>query len=250
MKLNQLNGFVFDSESGVIGEVAGVDFIKQTISIIEDGEDEKVILAKLANAIFLEEVGAIGGTIVINHDVVETPDGKMYEIVLVDSDKVQLHLLDKKLNRIEAGDIIAKTDLHVLEPYVELVDNIYLLKLEDKVDFNIKVVRTQLFHENEIAFFYACNNVEKEEIDLIKVVFVGHHLIKEELYERFTLTHEEYLNHIENKSIIETDPSALITLMNGKKSPIEKAVKDTDTDIDTDCCEDCGGEFDCDCREW
>jgi hypothetical protein len=246
MKFNQLNGFVFDSESGVLGAVAGVDFIKQTITILTD-EDTQIV-AQLANVEFLEELGAIGGVGIINRDVVETADGKLYEIVKVSEKTVQLYLLNNKLERVEAGDEIEKVDLHVLAPYVTVLGNIHELEPQEVVDFNIKVVRKQF--EDEIVFFYACNNVDAEEVDLIKVVFVGHHLLKEENYMRITLSHDEYLEQIENGSLKETDPSALITYMNGLMSFNQPEPVQDDEDFEEDfeeeenfeeeICEECG----------
>lgn len=258
MKFNQLNGFVVDKASGVIGAVASVDFIKQTISIMTD-EDE-VITTGLADAEFLEQIGAIGEVGVINHDVVATTDGKLYEIVLVDANSVQLHLLNAKLERVEAGDVIAKTDLHALAPYVEVIGNIYELEPEETVDFNIKVVRTT--SENVLKFFYACNNADVNQVDLIKVVFVGHHLLEEENYERITLSHEEYLEAVAKGVIVETDPQALLNYVTGmaygKKEEPQVAVakeqveEDDDfEDLELEICDECGCELDeCECEEW
>lgn len=259
MEFHQLNGFVADKENGIIGAVAGVDFIKQTISILTD--DEEIFVVSLGNVEFLEEIGAIGQVGVINHDVVGTADGKLYEIVLVDKNSVQLHLLNKKLERVEAGDVIAKTDLHVLAPYVEVLGNLYELEPENVVDFNIKVVRKNT--EDGVVFFYACNNVEREEVDLIKVVFVGHQILKEETYQRITVSHDEYLELVENGVVIETDPSALLNyvtgLMYGKSEvavdvedeDFEDDFEDEDEDLEEEYCEECGETVDnCDCSEW
>ena len=271
MKFNQLNGFVFDSESGVIGAVAGVDFIKQTITILTD--DDTTVVAKLANAEFLETLGAIGGVGVINHDVVETTSGQLYELEAVGTDEVQLHLLGKKLERVETGDVIKRTDLHVLAPYVTVLGSIFQLEPAPAVEFNVIVVRKQT--DDGIVFFYACNNVEREEVDLIKVVFVGHHLLKEETYQRITVSHEEYLELIESGKVVETSPQALqnyVTgLMYGQKEEAvakccdiedigdfededcecyEADVEEEDFDEENETCEECGEDLeDCDC-EW
>jgi hypothetical protein len=260
MKINQLNGFVFDSESGVLGAVAGVDFIKQTVTILVD-EDETVV-AKLDNVSFLEMIGTIGSVGVIDGDVIVTKENEFYELVAVGVDEVQLFLLDKKFQRIETGDIIKRTDLNILAPHVKLVGNIHQLESIPAVEFNVIVVRKQ--DKDGIKFFYACNNAEKEEVDLIKVVFVGHHLLKEETYERTTVSHDEYLELIENGSFVETSPQALqnyVTgLMYGHNNQHLDTIEDEEEDFlgdsedyeveDEDRCEDCGECVeDCDC-DW
>lgn len=278
MKLQQLNGFAFDTETNVLGAIASVDFLKQTVTILTD-EDEQVV-AKLDNVKFLEQIGYIGNNGIINHDVVTTADGTLYEIVLQeDGQNVQLHVLGNKLERIEAGDVIAKTDLTVLEPYVTFVGNINELEPVALVDFNIKVVRSQLFHE-DITYFYACNNAELEEVDLIKVVFVGHQLLEETAYERFTLTHEQYVEAVEGGTITETTPQNLMNYITGLTYGVssrfeteefeeeyyedEDEVEDEEVSEDCDCidcrlaredevdsCEDCGeDEEDCECNDW
>lgn len=240
MKLQQLNGFAFDTESNALGAIASVDFENQTIVILTDEEDR--VKAKLENVRFLEQIGFIGENGIINHDVLATADGTLYEIVLQEDGKsVQLHTLDNKLNRVEAGDVFGKEDLSALEPYVVLVGNINELEPAPLVDFNIKVVRSQLFHE-DVTYFYACNNAENEEVDLIKVVFIGHHLLEETTYERFTLTHEQYVEAVEGGTITETTPQNLMNYVTGmaygKSQPMVARELDEEEDLEDEDFED------------
>jgi len=270
MKFNQLNGFAFDKESDAIGAIAGVDFINQTMTILAD--DDEMIVASMKNVVFLENIGYIGKQGVVNHDVLQTTDEKLYEIILLADGNVQLHLLNRKLERVEAGDIITKEDLHTLEHYVTLVGNKYELEPEQSVDFNIVVVRENT-PENGITYYYACNNAEVEEVDLIKVVFVGHQLLEEEKYERITMSHEEYLDAVDAEMLKEVGQNELLNyvtgLAYGKKSSVAKTNVEVD-DLDEcedfcddedsdncdgdsldDFCDECGNhEYDCECNDW
>ncbi len=182
MKINQLNEFAYDKESKVIGGVAGIDFIKQTLTILTDDDD--LVVAKLSDVEILAKIGYIGEIGIINHDVLQTLDGKQYEIELQeDGVTLQMHLLNNKLERIEAGAFLKVSELNELKPYVELVGNIYELQFNVKtVDFNITIVRS--FLGGEYRYHYACNNKDNEEVDLIKVVFIGSQLLEEEEYKR------------------------------------------------------------------
>jgi hypothetical protein len=273
MKFNQLEGFAFDNESKSLGAIAGVNFVKQTMEILTD--EEEVVVAKLENVVFLEEIGYIGNEGIINHDVVMSADGKLFEIELQEDGKhVQLHLLDKGLNRTELGDSILKEDLSVLAPYVELVGNKFELEPEEDetLDFNIRIVRT---HENgEFGYSYACNNIAKEEIDLIKVLFIGHKLLEEKAYERVTVSHEEYIALVESGKLKEVSPNELMNYVTGMtynpSSEVEAEYNDNDEedenldncdcyecrmargeDVDEDYCDECGEQDeDCDCKGW
>lgn len=228
MKIEQLNGFVYDAESGVIGAVAGVDFIKQTITILAD--DDSLITSKLADVEFLAQLGEIGGVGIIDGDVVITADDKMYEIVAVNENDVQMHLLNKKLERVEAGELFEKSGLGQLAPYVTLVGNIRELEPIPAVDFNIVVVR-QMDNGEFKGYYYACNNADKEEVDLIKVVFIGHNLLEEEKYERITVTHDEYLELVEDGTLKVVNPQELMNYVTGMMyGKNEVAVADPDDD--------------------
>jgi hypothetical protein len=230
MKMEQLNGFVYDIESGVIGAVAGVDFIKQTITILAD--DDTLITSKLTDVEFLVQLGEIGGVGIIDGDVVITADDKMYEIVAIGESDVQLHLLDRKLKRVEAGSVIERTGLSELAPYVTLVGNIRELEPIPAVEFNVTIVR-QMDNGEFKGYYYACNNADKEEVDLIKVVFIGHNLLKEEKYERITVTHDEYLELVEDGTLKEVNPQELMNYVTGLTyGKNEVAVADPDEDDD------------------
>jgi hypothetical protein len=213
MKFRQLNGFAFDRKTKAIGAIAGIDFIKQKVSILTDSDE--TVIVDLGTTAFLEQIGTINGVGVINGDVIETKDGKQYEIELQADGTLKTHLINERLERVESGESFPKEQLKVLAPYVsKVVGNINVLEpVLPTVDFNIKVVRANFF--GEIGFFYACNNAQFDEVDLIKVVFVGHHLLEEEAYERLTLTHEEYLAEVEAGIVVETTPQALMNYVTG-----------------------------------
>src|SRR5690606_6499815 len=58
------------------------------------------------------------------------------------------------------------------------------------------------------TYYYACNNKEEKEIDLIKVIFIGTQLI-EEKYERLTVPYEEFEDMVNDNVITEVSPHQL-----------------------------------------
>lgn len=271
MNFKQLEGFAFDKESKELGAIASVDFLEQTITIMMD--EENIVVAKLANVEFLEQIGTIGEVAIVNHDVVTTTDGKLFELELQkDGKNVQMHLLNGKLERTEKGDLIPREKLESLNSYVELVDSIYLLEPEEEeaIDFNIRIVRKQT--NGDFSYSYACNNIEEEQIDLIKVIFLGNHLLEEENYERETVSHEDYLELIEDGTLKEVSPNELMNYVTGMmykpKSNGFEVSEDEDCETcnctircededenecedNTNYCAECGEDEDnCECKGW
>jgi hypothetical protein len=279
MNLDKLgNGLAFDKESGAIGIIASVNLLDKTIVISDLLEGE--VTAKLEDAIFLERVGAIGEEVIYNRDIVTTADGKTYEIVAVGESDAQLHLINDKLERVEAGDVIKRTDLHVLAPYVEVIGNFYELEPISLVDFNIQIVRDMAGKEFQ-GYKYACNRPEVEEVDLVNLLFAGHPQLEEQ-YARTTITHEQYAELVDNGSLKEVTLDEVLNYLTGmdgltpteepvvepEPEPEENAYTAVDEEAPEDCdyidcrlarvekgevelCEDCGELVeDCDCDEW
>lgn len=268
---NQKNVIGFSKETGVLGAIGEISYLNGTVTLVDDNEELHVV--SLDSVVFLEEVGTIGEVVVFNRDVLGTIDGKRYEVELQSNGKdVILFLLDDKLNRLEEGEIIEKSNLSVLEPYVTLLGSIFELELElPVVDFNIKIVKD--FNGQHFTYFYACNNKETGEIDLIKVVFIGATLLEED-YARTTLTHEEFLDAVANGTLKEVSPQELMNYATGmRKAPAVGGDRITtgtltaskgkvtisanevccdedeeDEEVDSSYCEECGEhETDCDC---
>lgn len=252
MEINRLNGYAFDMESGVLGVVVSVNFFDETTTITADGEN--MIETSLDNVIFLQHIGKINGQEIINHDVLESFQGKLYEVELVDNGNVVFHLLDESLNRVSYGTELEIENLNVMDDIVELVGNIHTILAEQEVydfDFNFKMV-TELDSEGEIeGFYFACNNKIAEEIDLIKF-FEG------EDYERMTVSYEEYLEMLEVGDLVEVHEEVVDELIGYMKEeeeeevqPIEKVEKVEEVEEVEDICFLCEKDiFQCTCTDW
>jgi hypothetical protein len=182
----------------------------------------------LADATFLQRVGVLGGVNIFDRDVVGSVDGKKWEVVLQENkETVQLHLLDEKLNRKEAGDVFDKADLKELEPYVELVDSIFVLKDELEAfsleDFKIMVVREVV--DGETTYFYAMNKKDTEEVDLIKATIFED---TDEDYSRITLSYNVFLDSLEAKTLVEVEHQEFLNYLIGLKSFEEDETVETD----------------------
>lgn len=241
----ECSGFVVDKKSKQFGILAGIDFMENTVSILtEDGS----VTAKYENVLFLETIGKVGDKILIDHDVVESFDGRYFELELVNGGKeVQLYLLNKQLKRVKLSDLIEKERIHIIETIAKYIGNVYTLEPLKGVDFNIKIVRTK----DDLVYYYACNNKVNEEIDLIKVVFVGNDLLPEEDYKRLTASYKEYLDMLKKNIITEVTPRELqkyvTDIMYGRKTVEPKAPEKAPEKCCGEC-EDCNGKCDCNCE--
>ena len=243
MKFQKFEGLVYDEATEVLGLLVSINHLtgKATIAV-EDGE----MITDLENLVMLEKIAEIEGEDIVNRDVLyatittTTNEDKLWEIELLDNGNVVLHLLDEKLNRVETGVPFEASRLELLVPEILMLKgNIYELEIKEEktVDFNIKIVK-QVTNEG-IEYMYACNNKEEEEVDLIKVVFVGSNLLEEEEYKRFTVTHEEYLEYIELEILMEVTPQELQNYVTGLMYGY-KAEKDVNTEE-----KNCGVNCDC-----
>lgn len=217
MKFQKFEGLVYDEVTEVLGLLVSINHLtgKATIAV-EDGE----MITDLENLVMLEKIVDINGEDIVNRDVFSGAttlnEDKLWEIELLGNGNVVLHLLDEKLNRVETGEQFEPSKLELLVPeMLTLEGNIYEFNVveEKTVDFNIKIVK-QVTNEG-IDYMYACNNKETEEVDLIKVVFVGSTLLEEENYQRVTVTHEEYLEYIEAELLTEVTPQELQNYVTG-----------------------------------
>lgn len=235
----QYIGYV--KELNFLGAVTSVNFLEDTVTLTGD-EDTHVVDRE--DVEFLPEVGVFKGVTIFHKDVLslQEVEDKFVEVELHSDGLTQLHALDKDFNRDGGEDGSGEKfdfneSVEILELVLgELQGNIYeLQKKEEKVDFNIKIVKD--FDGKSYTYFYACNNIAKEEVDLIKVVFVGHQLLEEENYERRTLSHKVYLDSIVSGTLKEVSQSELVNfvtgIMYGKKEVALPSVEEKD------CCEEC-----------
>lgn len=258
---------VYFEDVNIIGEVIFENHLTEMITI-RDGDGE-VFSTYRGRVVELEEVGMLRDAVLLNHDVIKNVDsGDMFEIEKnKETGKLDVYRLDSKYERVytvASGFISNTEDLSIR---ISLVDNVFKLRKDCKdFDFNVKVVKNG---NHESIYYYACNNKEKEEIDLIKVVFVGHNLLEEE-YKRSTMSYEAYKSMIENGKLIESSPMELLELLQPKpnknlfdeyeeyEEEEEEYEEEEEEEDYIDYCPDCDEEYcvcgeeacvDCDCCE-
>lgn len=217
----------YDKVKKVFGAIAEVSFIKGTITL-SDGEDE-LHECQIDNVIELKKVGVLNGQdVVYNHDVLGghgNNEGKLWEVELKEDNKMVLHLLDRKLNRVETGEEFEVALFSDLSDTLTLIGSKYEIEVKALVDFNIRIVRQNV--DGEITYFYACNNKDNEEIDLIKVIYMGSKLLEEESYQRVTISHEDYLARVEKGHLKEVGANELQNYVMGMTyQPTKQDVKD------------------------
>ncbi len=217
----------YDKVENFLGVVSAIDFVKDTVelSVIEDNGEVTSISSDMNNVEFLYEAFVLRESAIFDKDVLDI-GGSLYMIELHKDGDITLHTLGEDLDILASGEKTTLNEevLDLMEHVAELVGNYYEMKdqleaeteaknNEDR-DFNIKVVKE--FDGQDLTYFYACNNKEKNEVDLIKVIFIGHHLIEEDAYERRTLSMDVFLDSINSGTVIEVSQQELMNYAIGK----------------------------------
>lgn len=249
--------------TGLFGAIVGLDFRSKTY-VIED-DNGKEFTAKFEDVEVLEKVVDLHDNEIFNKDILGDINGQLYLIELHNDGKIQLHKLNDKLEIVVSGrtlDVTADV-INRLEETMVLQGNYYeLLESTPKApEFNIKIVKN--FNGNHYTYFYACNNKAEEEIDLIKVVFVGHRTLEED-YERTAFSYEEYQEAIEDGTLKEVSQQELMNFATGatynsnnttdeeyEEDIEDEDIEDEDFEGEDDICEECNQDIaDCDCDLW
>lgn len=255
----------YSKEKNVLGAIVAVNLILSTVTLM-DGEGV-THTTSINDVIELEELGSIDGRFIYESDVVKlNTTGKVYEFVTIENGEIAMWLLDDKLNRRPNGRGVGfeRKQLKAFEGGIlELLGNIHELRAnKPTVDFNIAIYRN--IEDGEVTYWYAGNNKEEEAVDLIKVIFLGHKLIEEDEYERLTYSYEDFLDLVEDKTLVEASPSQLANyvtgLTYGNKNVVAKAEFKPNEKLDVkrealieedDKCEECGNnENNCNCELW
>lgn len=255
----------YSEEVKVLGSIVAVNLLDETVTLMD--ENEELHTVAMSGVIELQEVGSLDEIYIYEGDVLKvTETGKLYEVVVLEDDKIAMALLNNKLERVEGaqGSAQDRSVLTSLQGVVELQGSIHELRNEVKtVDFNLAVFRK--FVGGEVTYFYAGNDKVKGEVDLIKVLFLGHHIIEEEAYERTTFSHEQFLEMVESGLLKEVNPMEVANyvagLTHGKPSApmVTDDVSSLDYDDsenedkedDTEYCEECDyPEDECECELW
>ena len=280
-KLVGFNGMIYDKENELFGSLAGVNFLNGTIIIaVETGEEDgEVVLVedlKMEDVEFLPLI-SFDGTAIISRDVLAI-DGKLYEIELLEDNKITLHLLNEELERVLTGWSIpmelAEKELNRIKENkeVELVANFYEIGgvfeeeevEEEEYDFNFDVKVAKRNKDGYIEYLYACNDKKNEQIDLITVVFVGAEIL-DNAYERQTISYDEFEALLESGAIQEVGQGELrnyaLGMLHGNTAPTDVVEEDYEeeeeeedcdceycTSVEDDICQDCKSYVeDCDC---
>jgi hypothetical protein len=260
-------GFV--QESGFIGGITNFNFMTNEVTLVDDEAVETV--HNVADVEVLFEAFELHGITVFNKDVLGAINGKRYLVELHEDGKIQLHQLDDNLETVASGEKFDAngTVVSQLESVMDLQGNLYelLAELPQTPDFNVKIVKH--YDGQHFTYYYACNNKEVEQIDLIKVLYLGHQLLEEEDYERNTISHEDYVSRIEDGNLVEVTPQELHNFVLGASYGRTQEVQvccdiedEEDVELLEDVCEDtceeedgtcddCGRQTeDCDCDLW
>ncbi|PGO60690.1 hypothetical protein [Priestia megaterium] len=202
--------------NGTLGEVGLIDFLEGEVHIVPDEDEGTFFIEPLEDATFFTFVGTLGGERIYNGDVVGSVDGQRWEVELQkDGEKVILHFLDKKLERKSEGKVFHKSELEELSHFVDRIGHSFELREElPKVEFRVTTVRE--VENGEVTYFYAMNNVEKEEVDLIKASIFEQG--SEEPYNRITLSHAVFLDSIQAGTITEVKIEEYLNYLVGMQS--------------------------------
>lgn len=217
----------YSEDEKILGTVVEYSRIKETATL-KRGEDTYEVSAN--GLVVMEKIGKIQGVDIFEYDVFQGVGSEVRYMLNLNEGKIVLSTIN---NRLEVTQKVAQFGLSEFKNYahsLDLIGHYFELKEELKtVDFNIQIVKM------DEDYYYAGNNKDAEEIDMIKVIYIGAVLFEEEDYSRFTITHEEYLDHVENKRYIEVEPSALaMHVANKIYSPITS---------EDNCGEDCACSF-------
>jgi len=207
-----LNSVGYAESIDVLGSIVEVSLIKGTYTLMDaSGETHTLDIDLVEELKYLGDLGDFGGSAVYERDIFgDKNTGDLYELFFNEDGLIKmqsLEVVDGALERVGASSLNIK--LSDLSSDLMLLGSIYELEVdEDKSpQFNIQIVRH--FLDGETTYFYACNDKENEKIDMIKVIFVGSHLLEEENYARVTMDYDEYANFVEKGIYKEVSPQEL-----------------------------------------
>lgn len=226
--------YAYYNKTGQIHEVAGIDFQSKSYVLHQDPEK---LVAKHGDVKVLEVIYDFeNGGVVLEGDVFVNGAGDLFKVEKVGNKEFRFVSMGENLDEVHAG-ASAVIDDNFIDYFsgLEIVNNYYVLKNDLKnakpkePDFNVKILRLE--GKEKTYYFYACNNKERKEIDLIKVIFIGHQLL-EEKYARYTFPYNEYM---ELKELQEISPTELgHVFMNKAIDAMSDNDNDNNNDIDSD----------------
>lgn len=231
----------------VVGKVVGLNKHTNKVSILVE---EEVFEFDMTDAVIMEEIGKINGDSVYEKDIFGVQGSDVqYIIQKHGNERVSLSIIDNETLAVtKFVEAMFPVELAKYNNVLGLVENKYFLLAEQeaerlvkaeeakKKDFNIKIVKTNI-KLGHFEYFYVGNNKEENTVDLIKVIYMGHLLLKEESYERTEIPMDEFLHVLEKGYYVEVSPQELANYVTGMLSFVQQEVED-----DNDC-------HNCDCGE-
>lgn len=208
MMFDDVMGYAKDKK--VLGKIVEYSAIKKETTILDANGN----LHKSKDVVVLRKIGVFDGVGIFDRDVIKI-HGDNYEIQLCEDGRIEAFFLDDYFNRTHSHPFLEMSKEKLLGNNITtLVGNIYELRDKlPKLDFNVKIVKE--YDGTKYTYFYACNNKSAKEVDLIKVLFLGAKVLKDEYYERRTLSHKEYLNSIVSGVLEEVSEQELFNYILG-----------------------------------
>jgi len=209
------DSIAYSEDAKVLGGIGIVNYLDNTVTLIDD--EKRLHVFNIEDVKELEKIGQLGEFTVFQGDVLQmtTGNNQKFEIDVLESGLVRFYKLNPKLERLD--DELKSFNREAISTYdgtLELLGSVYELRDElPTVSFNLRIVRMN--RDGNFLYFYAGNDKTKETVDLIKVIFQGHHIIEEEEYERQTLTYDEYLKLIADGKIKEVNANELANYVTG-----------------------------------
>ena len=187
------NAIGYVAEENLLGEIALVDIRNGVYVIAENEDSEEGYGFPFDKVEVLEQAFTIHGMAVYNKDVLGHINGKQYQVEVVDEDMIRFHELNAKLEIVRSGHVIKVTErvIDEIEQTFDIQGNYYELvaQLPKNPEFTMEVVKD--FKNGHYTYYYALNNKQKEEIDLVTAVFVmGGSTFGE--YTRTTMSYQDY----------------------------------------------------------
>lgn len=217
-------------KTGLLGEIVGADFRNKQYRI----EDENGVTTNesIEDVEVLDKVLEANGIPLYDKDVLSDVDNNLFLLENHGDKGIQFHKLNDRLEIEVSGMVltISKDVIDQIENNLVIEANYYELvkMLPQAPDFNIKFVKE--FDGTHFTYFYACNNKENQEIDLIKVVFIGHQALEED-YERVTISYDDFAEFIETGRLETVSPQELQNYALGATYPHRYKAQDTSTRV-------------------
>lgn len=209
-KLKKAFGYV-DSK-GLFGEVLSINLQNDEVSLKATfDESEEVMTFDYDDVEILPQIFYLDDIVedIYSKDVfINRDNSRMYMIDLKDENTISFELLGDNL---EPTGLVSHIKLnnnsaeHIRSRF-SFVDHYYNLQLLKNPDFNIEIVKE--YKDGYFTYYYACNNKNNEEIDLIKVIFVGEKVTEEE-YERATVDYDTYGEMKRNGELLDVSQQEL-----------------------------------------